>query len=74
MNSLFRTIKENNNLDSLEESDDEEDFENTSIHKYVFIDKEIPIECEYHLKFKSWVPLTVSKKEVISWENLKTMI
>ena len=28
MNSLFRTIKENNNLDLLEESDDEEEFEN----------------------------------------------
>lgn len=74
MNSLFRTIKENNNLDSLEESDDEEDFENTNIHKYVLIDKEIPMDCEYHLKFKSWVPLSISKKEVISWDNLKTMI
>ena len=28
MNNLFRFIKENNNLDALEESDDEEEFEN----------------------------------------------
>ena len=31
MNSYFRTIKENDNLDALEESDDEEEFENMSI-------------------------------------------
>ena len=30
MNKLFRTIKENDNLDALEESDDEEEFENIS--------------------------------------------
>ena len=28
MNSLFRNIKENQNLDFLEESDDEEEFQN----------------------------------------------
>jgi hypothetical protein len=74
MNSLFRHIKENTNLDSLEESDDEEEFENTDINKYVFLNKEIPIECEYHLQFKSWIPLTISKKEVISWDNLKSFV
>ena len=31
MNTLFRNIKENANLDLLEESDDDEDFENTQI-------------------------------------------
>ena len=36
MNSLFRTIKENENLDSLEESDDEEEFENSNVDKFVF--------------------------------------
>lgn len=74
MNSLFRNIKENTNLDSLEESDDEEEFENTDIHKYVFLNKEIPIECEYHLQFKSWVPLNISNKEIITWDLLKSLI
>ena len=74
MNSLFRSIKENNNLDSLEESDDEEEFENTNIYKYVFIDREIPMECEYHLKFKSWIPINTSDKEIINWEELKSFI
>jgi hypothetical protein len=33
MNKLFRIIKENDNLDALEESDDEEEFENDNIGK-----------------------------------------
>ena len=41
MNGLFRNIKENTNLDLLEESDDEEEFENISDDKYV--DLEISI-------------------------------
>ena len=35
MNNIFRNIKENTNLDALEESDDEEEFENISLDKYV---------------------------------------
>ena len=35
MNSLFRNIKENKNIDYIEESEDESDFENTSEDKYV---------------------------------------
>ena len=35
MNNIFRDIKENGNLDTLEESDDEEEFENISEDKYV---------------------------------------
>jgi len=33
MNKLFRNIKENENLDTLEESDDEEEFENENVDK-----------------------------------------
>ena len=33
MNDLFRNIKENSNLDLLEESDDEDEFENISRNK-----------------------------------------
>ena len=35
MNNLFRFIKENNNLDALEESDDEEEFENEDVARFV---------------------------------------
>ena len=37
MNSLFRNIKENGNLDLLEESDDEEEFENIALDKFVYL-------------------------------------
>ena len=39
MNNLFRIIKENNDLDALEESDDEEEFENSNVDKFVNLDK-----------------------------------
>ena len=35
MNSLFRNIKENYDLDEIEMSDDEEDFENVNDDKYL---------------------------------------
>jgi len=58
MNALFRNIKENRNLDSLEESDDEEEFENISLDKFIK-DKSrvIKMECEYVAKFKKWQPI-----------------
>ena len=57
MNSLFRTIKENTNLDAMEESDDEEEFNNLAEDKYVDLTKEIVMECTLHPKFKKWVPI-----------------
>jgi hypothetical protein len=59
MNSLFRKIKENKNLDYIEESDDEEDFENTNIDKYVDLSKKIFMECIFNHKFKKWIPIKV---------------
>jgi hypothetical protein len=59
MNSLFRNIKENRNLDLLEESDDEDEFENNQVDKFVFLEKEYTMACSYHYKFKKWVPLRV---------------
>jgi hypothetical protein len=58
MNALFRNIKENRSLDSLEESDDEEEFENISLDKFI-PDKArvIKMECEYVPKFKKWQPI-----------------
>jgi hypothetical protein len=67
MNSLFRKIKENDNLDYLEESDDEEEFENGKEDRFVNLDKELLMYCKYHYKFKKWVP----QKKVINNNSLK---
>jgi hypothetical protein len=59
MNSLFRNIKENRNLDYIEESDDEEEFYDMRPDKYVDLTKTVMMECMYHKKFRRWVPLKV---------------
>ena len=59
MNSLFRNIKENRNLDYIEESDDEEDFQNMDEYKHVDVKKQILMECALHPKFKKWIPLRI---------------
>ena len=57
MNALFRNIKENISLDALEESDDEEEFENTNIDKFVDLTKKIKMKCTFNYKFKKWTPV-----------------
>jgi hypothetical protein len=59
MNRLFRRIKENENLDAVEESEDEEEFENIDPEKYVDLKRELLMECRFHQKFKKWVPVRV---------------
>lgn len=59
MNRIFRNIKENQNIDSIEESDDEDEFQNMSEDKYVDIQKTIHMECIFNMKFKKWVPLRI---------------
>jgi hypothetical protein len=59
MNSIFRNIKENANLDAIEESDDEEDFENMDPEKYVDLKKSVFMECKFNTKFKKWMPIRV---------------
>ena len=56
MNSLFRNIKENINLDLLEESDEDEEFENIDPNKFVNLEKELIMKCIYNNKFKKWEP------------------
>ena len=70
MNKLFRKIKENKNLDYLEESDSEDEFENTDIDKFVYLDKTFNIDCYYSFKFKKWVPEKISKNNIIEKNNL----
>jgi hypothetical protein len=57
MNSLFRNIKENKSLDALEESDDEDEFENVNLDKFVDLSKKIKMKCVYNYKFKKWTPV-----------------
>ena len=64
MNTLFRNIKENRNLDLLEESDDEEEFEDIREDKFVSLDKMYYMKCVYNSRFKKWQPLEVVKEKV----------
>ena len=61
LNSLFRNIKENTNLDLLEESDEEEEFENTQLDKFVDLEKTILMECVYLKRFQKWQPIKIFK-------------
>ena len=78
MNKLFRNIKENDNLDLLEESDDEEEFQNENIDKFVDMNKSHLMICKFNHKFKKWYPvkdfsnqnpLIVDKKDLNDCEN-----
>jgi len=57
MNKLFRKIKENDNLDALEESDDEDEFESDDVDKFVHLDAKHSMSCTYNRRFKMWVPI-----------------
>lgn len=63
MNKLFRNIKENENLDTLEESDNEDDFENNKIDKYVYLDRSFIMNCKFNFKFKKWMPISLAEKK-----------
>jgi hypothetical protein len=80
MNGLFRNIKENSNLDLLEESDDEEEFQDNRENKFVSLDKHLYMKCVFNKKFNKWQPIKVideginvfrliTKKEVLSIEQ-----
>ncbi len=73
LNTLFRKIKENANLDLLEESDDEEEFENTKIDKFVDLEKIVLMECVYSKRFKKWQPVktVLNHLKVISLKDLQ---
>jgi hypothetical protein len=56
MNNIFRNIKENKDLDKIEESDSEDEFENISLDKYLK-NESCNILCEYNYKFFRWIPV-----------------
>jgi L-ascorbate metabolism protein UlaG (beta-lactamase superfamily) len=53
MNALFRNIKENRNLDALEESDDEDEV----LMPLVDLNKCMPMLCAFNHRFKRWQPV-----------------
>jgi len=64
MNKLFRNIKENANLDALEESDNEDEFEDERDDRFVFLDKSYKMVCAYNYKFKKWAPVRLVSHSV----------
>lgn len=70
MNRLFRRIRENENLDFAEESEDEADFENMDANKYVNLDTILQIECVFNQKHKRWIPVRLSREKLVHIEKL----
>jgi hypothetical protein len=76
MNNLFRNIKENENLDTLEESDDEDEFENINEDKYISLNTVKTMECSFNTQHGKWYPIKVvnhsisRKKDIIDMEKL----
>jgi hypothetical protein len=62
MNKLFRNIKENENLDALEESDEEDKFQDERLDKYVSLDIIHNMCCTFNHKFKKWQPIRLMNK------------
>ena len=53
MNALFRNIKENRNLDALEESDEEDE----ALIPLVDVNKRVRMSCTFSTRFKRWQPV-----------------
>ena len=70
MNKLFRKIYENNNIDLIEESEDEESFENINEDKNLINNKELKMKCLYNKKFNAWIPINVCKKNICNKKDL----
>ena len=69
MNKIFRTIKENDNLDALEESDDEDEFENVREDKFVKLDKSVIMECVFQRKTNTFLPLKIVEHGIIATKS-----
>ena len=69
LNKEFRNIKENNNLDALEESDDEDEFENNKEDRFVYLEKECMFNCVFNYKFKKWIPKSTFQKSGAKTSN-----
>jgi len=60
MNTLFRRIKENMNIDSIEDSEDEDDFENVEPTKYLLPNVEYKMYCSFSNISNRWIPESIA--------------
>jgi hypothetical protein len=67
LNQLFRNIRENQNIDAIEESDDETEFENEQTHKHTYLEKILLMECYFDKRLGKWIPEKVvsSKSKLV---------
>ena len=63
MNKIYRYVRENTNLDYIEESEDEDEFQNINENKYVNLDKICVFRCQLNTRFNKWVPLEYIKEK-----------
>ena len=74
LNKLFRRIRENDDIDLAEMSEDEGDFENVDPRKFVQ-SRSLRMECMYVKRLRKWRPLKVTRdpestnKDVIQCES-----
>ena len=75
LNRLFRKVKENDNLDLLEESDDEDEFEDPSDDKFVYLDRAVRMKCVFNRRFKRWEPTDALEEtaRVCSLKQIKSL-
>lgn len=59
MNGLFRSVRENTNIDYIEESEDEDEFQDITENKYTDVEKRICMICRYDRHIKKWMPVKV---------------
>jgi hypothetical protein len=71
MNSLFRNIRENNNIDLVEESDNEDEFEDENADKYTHMSRVLFMDCQFDEKTRKWIPLGLSNtRRIVSLSAL----
>jgi len=69
MNKLFRCIRENDDIDLIEESEDEDCFEDTRLNKYM-LNKTYNIECVFNKKYNKWEPVSLTNKPITEKQEL----
>lgn len=69
MNKLFRCIRENSNIDLIEESEDEETFENTENDKFM-LGTIKNLKCVFNKKYKKWEPLNLTNETITNKKEL----
>ena len=65
LNSLFRNVRENTNLDWAEDSEDEDVFEDISAEKWIRVGSRLPMVCVKHRGRRGWTPIEVAHSSSI---------